>query len=267
ADIWSVGIILYTMLCGHPPFRGRKEKDIKEKIINGSFGFPPEEFNKFSPFAISFIKSLLTYDPLNRPSAEQALKDPWLIASLKSNDDDSVNIQIVENLTKFQSTNTLQKATLSYISHQLSQSNELKRLTEEFNKIDKNKDGVLSKEELIDCLSQVYSKEIALQKVDDIFNEIDFNGDGTINYSEFIAVNTKKENVNSIENLRKAFNLFDLDGNGFITIDELKETISIDLGSASWEEVVKEVDRNGDNMISFDEFKIMMEKIAQMKDG
>ena len=57
--------------------------------------------------------------------------------------------------------------------------------------------------------------------------------------------------------------MFDLDGNGYITIDELKETIPLDIqNNTQWIDIVKEVDQDGDCQISFDEFKTMMEKLT-----
>ena len=65
--------------------------------------------------------------------------------------------------------------------------------------------------------------------------------------------------------LQKAFKMFDLDGNGFITIDELKETIPLEIqNNSQWIEIVKEVDQDGDCQINYEEFKSMMEKICEL---
>ena len=65
--------------------------------------------------------------------------------------------------------------------------------------------------------------------------------------------------------LKKAFKLFDIDGNGYITIDELKETMPLELSNnSSWLELVKEVDQDGDCQISFNEFKQMMLKLSSV---
>ena len=73
----------------------------------------------------------------------------------------------------------------------------------------------------------------------------------------------KKEKICNEDILQKALKLFDLDGNGFITIDELKETIPLEIqNNQQWIDIVKEVDQDGDCQISFDEFKIMMEKLS-----
>ena len=100
------------------------------------------------------------------------------------------------------------------------------------------------------------------QRADDIFKEIDFNHDGCINFSEFITANFKKDKLLSEKTLQKTFNLLDLDGNGFITLDELKESMPIEITSKlEWRELIEEVDKDGDNQISFEEFKEMMQKL------
>ena len=102
-----------------------------------------------------------------------------------------------------------------------------------------------------------------MKKANEIFEEIDFNNDGSINFSEFLTVNMKKEKICNEELLKQAFKMFDLDGNGYITIDELKETIPLEIqNNSQWIEIIKEVDQDGDCQISFDEFKIMMGKIS-----
>ena len=266
ADIWSVGIILYTMLCGHPPFCGNKEDVIKNKILHSKLQFLPKDFNKVSQEAINFVKSLLTYDPSKRLSAEEALDNQWLKTMTKPNTEDHIlEVNVLENLSKFTSAVTLQKATLSFIANQMSQNEEVQKLKEEFDKIDNNKDGVISREELVKCMESLYPHEEAVKKANEIFEEIDFNNDGTINFSEFLTVNMKKEKYYNEDMLGKAFKMFDLDGNGFITIDELKETIPLEIQNTSqWVDIVKEVDQDGDCQISFDEFKLMMEKLSKL---
>jgi calcium-dependent protein kinase len=153
ADIWSIGIILYTMLCGHPPFRGSKEEDIKKKILAGKVEFPKKNFEKVSQEAIDFITQLLDYNPAKRPTAEQAMQNSWMVKCLNSGEDNTLDNNVAENLMKFQSAMCLQKASLAFIANQLGQHDEIQQVKDEFDKIDTNKDGILSKEELIECKS------------------------------------------------------------------------------------------------------------------
>ena len=120
---------------------------------------------------------------------------------------------------------------------------------------------------------KVYPVQEAIQKVEEFIYTIDFNNDGTINFSEYMTVSIEKSRLLSEEMLKKAFNMFDIvsiacynfqDGNGFITIEELKEVIPMsgDNHVDLWDEMMKEVDHDGDNQISFAEFKEMMTKFS-----
>ena len=230
ADIWACGIILYTMLCGHPPFMGNKEDTIKNKILNGKLCFPEKEFKNVSNDVIMYIKQLLEYDPDKRLSAEQALENQWLKTMSEKTDDEIVlSCDIITNLNKFKSIVTLQKATLAFLANQISINQEIQKLKDEFDKIDENKDGEISKDELIKCFEAMYPSGEAIKRANEIFAEIDFNHDGSISFSEFLTVNMKKEQLLNEDMLTKAFKLFDLDGNGYITINELKETMPLQI--------------------------------------
>ena len=269
ADIWSCGIILYIMLCGHPPFMGNKEEIIKEKILNCKLSFPKKDFNNISKDVIEYIKQLLQYEPEKRLSAEEALENNWLKNMSEKNDKEEIVLSddIITNLNKFKSIVTLQKATLAFLANQISINQEIKKLKDEFDKIDKNKDGEISKEELIICLEEIYPSVEAIQRANQIFSEIDFNNDGSISFSEFLTVNMKKEQLLNEDMLTKAFKLFDLDGNGYITINELKETMPLKITSnQQWIDLIKDVDQDGDCQISFKEFKEMMEKISNINE-
>ena len=74
ADIWSCGIILYTMLCGHPPFYGGDESEIKAKILHSRLTFPPKDFKNISSEAIEFLKLLLTYEPNKKTFSRRSIR-------------------------------------------------------------------------------------------------------------------------------------------------------------------------------------------------
>jgi calcium-dependent protein kinase len=127
ADIWSCGIILYTMLCGHPPFCGNKENIIKSKILHSKLTFPSKEFKTVSSDAKEYIKSLLSYDPNHRPSAEEALNNNWLMAMINRGKA-KLSDYIISNLIRFRTTIGLQKATVSFLANQISINEEIKKV-------------------------------------------------------------------------------------------------------------------------------------------
>ena len=70
-DYWSIGVILYTMLCGRPPFESVEVKQTYQKIKLGLFSFP--EGIEVHPLAKSFIKSCLILDPSKRMNLSEML--------------------------------------------------------------------------------------------------------------------------------------------------------------------------------------------------
>eukprot|EP01052_Picozoa_sp_SAG31_P032038 SAG31_NODE_3468_length_4238_cov_112.307321_4_plen_143_part_00 len=77
-DIWSLGIVVYVMLCGRPPFWSRNQQRLFKLIKNEPVKFPDRYFSGVSSDAKDLITKMLVKDPKNRLSAEQVLSHPWL---------------------------------------------------------------------------------------------------------------------------------------------------------------------------------------------
>lgn len=82
-DIWSMGIILYLMLCGHVPFKGNKEKIIAEKIVNEDVEFKDEEWEIRTKRAKDLIISCLKKEPKDRITIENFINHPWFKKNVK----------------------------------------------------------------------------------------------------------------------------------------------------------------------------------------
>jgi serine/threonine protein kinase len=77
-DIWSIGVISYILLSGHPPFLGSTERETLQLVKDSDISFPSPEWDDVSQEAIEFVSHLLERDPEKRPTASEALKHPWL---------------------------------------------------------------------------------------------------------------------------------------------------------------------------------------------
>lgn len=75
ADIWALGIILYTLLAGKFPFKAQNDKDLYTKIRKGVFTLP----EGITLEAKTMLLNMLQADPNFRKSATSLLKDPWFI--------------------------------------------------------------------------------------------------------------------------------------------------------------------------------------------
>ncbi|GAK64750.1 pkinase-domain-containing protein [Moesziomyces antarcticus] len=74
-DIWSVGVILYTLLVGKPPFQTPKVDDIYERIRKNAYEIPAKA--GLSNEAVDLITRILTHNPAKRPTLVQIMNHPW----------------------------------------------------------------------------------------------------------------------------------------------------------------------------------------------
>ena len=68
--MWSIGVILYTMLSGSSPFAGANDSKITNLIMSGEFAFDPSEWADKSETVQEFIKELIVKDPAGRMTAK-----------------------------------------------------------------------------------------------------------------------------------------------------------------------------------------------------
>ncbi|CAM9437730.1 unnamed protein product, partial [Heterosigma akashiwo] len=76
-DIWSLGVILYILLCGYPPFCGTHDRETFERIQYHPLVFPAPDWAHISAEAKALLARMLSKDPARRPPAARLLEHPW----------------------------------------------------------------------------------------------------------------------------------------------------------------------------------------------
>ncbi|EWZ52042.1 CAMK/CAMK1/CAMK1-RCK protein kinase [Fusarium oxysporum f. sp. raphani 54005] len=77
-DMWALGCVLYTLLCGFPPFYDESIEVLTEKVAKGQYTFLSPWWDEISKSAQDLISHLLTVDPEKRFTITEFLAHPWI---------------------------------------------------------------------------------------------------------------------------------------------------------------------------------------------
>ena len=144
-----------------------------------------------------------------------------------------------------------------------------------FLKLDSDHSGTLTIDEIQRGMNEIEtlmggkkksSTKSNIAEYKEMMISLDSNGDGVVSYDEFIAAAVNKVALLNKQNIDSAFRLIDTDNSGNITIEELKaafEPEGHEKDGDMWREIMKEVDKDGDNSISYEEFYEAMTQVLK----
>lgn len=261
ADVWSCGIIMYNLLWGTTPFHPIKYTAMvaakKTMRVTKPKGVVSDE-------AWDLLHSMLQWNPEQRPSVAQCLLHPWVTQVQGSLP--SVPSKVVKNMLhtmgKSQPRSILRDAIKHYIVFKVEKTERLDDMTAMFRLFDTNSDGVISESELISGLRRWMPQDKAVAKAKQVMQVADKDSSGYIDYSEFLLSSLNEELLLCNSNLLEAFNSFDKDQSGKLSISELRDVFALCANGErrqGWAELMREIDKNGDEEIDFKEFRKLMQ--------
>ena len=263
SDIWDCGIIMFYLLGGIFPHPGEKEEDIKKNINIGKILFDFDKFNGVSEDAKDLIKKCLRMDANRRITVIEAMSHPFF-DDLK---DSKVYLEdekkILENLKNQKEHPIFYQMVLSFISYHFNDKPLLHELSRIFYKIDRNTDGKITKEDLLNAYEEAGEK-ISKKELDEIINMVDFDKNGFIEYDEFIRVCIPEDRLFTESNLKNAFDLFDTEKKGSITHMQVVDALEREdkINGKMIEQLKKEVSNMGGELLDFNKFKDLMERLS-----
>jgi calcium-dependent protein kinase len=267
-DLWSCGVIMYILLSGNPPFSGLSSYQIVSRIRKGNYNLNDKIWSKISASAKDLITKLLEKDPKKRISAAEAFHHQWVQSNSHELREDTETEKFIHRLKEFNRTTKLKEAIQTFMLTQVMMSKELVKLEKSFKAIDSDGDGVISRVELLKHFRKNLEEAEAIEETDKIFANMSGNGHDCIEYIEFLRGAVESRIWLSKENLQRAFIIFDQDGNGKISKEEIVNMLS---GGLEIDETVKaqflqELFSENDQEMTMKDFQeLLIEKLSSKK--
>ncbi|KAL9251951.1 CDPK-related kinase 3-like protein [Drosera capensis] len=247
ADIWSIGVITYILLCGSRPFWARTESGIFRSVLRADPNFEDLPWPSVSPEAKDFVKRLLNKDYRKRMTAAQALTHPWL---RNENHHIPLDILIYKLVKSYVHGTPFKRAALKALSKALTE-DELVYLRAQFMLLEPSQDGRVSLENFRAALSRNATDAMKESRVPDILNAMTPLSHRKLDFEEFCAAAISTYQLEALQGWEQiattAFQYFEQEGNRAISVEELARELN--LGSAA-HSILRDWIRSSDGKLS-----------------
>ena len=224
ADIWSLGVLMYTLVSGYLPFQGQTSAEVFRKIKEAEFRFNHVEFDSVSSECKDLITKLLVANPKKRISGKDALSHPWFKKALNKGSSDQkigtpISDDVINRLRSFKGVSKFKRAAMN-IMVKMASENEVKELSAQFQAIDEDGTGMILASELAEVLKK---KQLSMstKEIQEMIQEVDYHGNGKINYSEFLSATINVRTFMTEQKMQAIFQQFDTDNSGQITKENI----------------------------------------------
>lgn len=249
ADIFALGAVWHNMITGRPP---------TWDLPKSAYNFPGSiRWRKLSLEGQDMLRRFLSNDPEERPSASQAIKDPWF---------DSMGInqhiqdpmarwyfmqEVSDRVLDFPRRSKLQRAIMyCMVAFASLHSPQIERLRYIFDSVDPGIAGGIARAEFstllrswgIDCP----------YNIEKLFGTINASNSGSISYSEFLTAALPEEWFN--KDFRRAFDILDVDKNGYIEASDLSHLLPQIFNTGELEHEIRCLFPSSDGRMTFQDF-------------
>ncbi|XP_068669794.1 CDPK-related kinase 3-like [Aristolochia californica] len=248
ADIWSIGVISYILLCGSRPFWARTESGIFRAVLRADPNFEDAPWPSVSPQAKDFVKRLLNKDHRKRMTAVQALAHPWL---RDENRPVPLDILVYKQVKSYLRATPLKHSALKALSKALTE-DELVYLQSQFRLLEPSKDGRISFENFRMALLRNATDAMKESRVSEILNSMEQLSYRKMDFDEFCAAAISTYQLEALEGWEQlastAFEHFEREGNRVISVEELAREMSLGPTAHS---ILRDWIRPSDGKLSF----------------
>ncbi|KAL0430306.1 UNVERIFIED_CONTAM: CDPK-related protein kinase [Sesamum radiatum] len=241
ADVWSIGVIAYILLCGSRPFWARTESGIFRAVAKAEPTYEEPPWPTLSSEAKDFVKRLLNKDPRKRMTAAQAMCHPWL----RNTNDIKVplDISILKLMKVYMRSSPSGKllygtggflvllscsncvhCSIQALSKTLTE-DELFYLKKQFALLEPSKNGTISLDNIISALKKNATDAMNESRIYDFLASLNALQYRRMDFEEFCAAASSVYQLEALDRWEQhahcAYELFDKDGNRTIMIEEL----------------------------------------------
>uniref|UniRef100_A0A0D9VUB8 Protein kinase domain-containing protein n=1 Tax=Leersia perrieri TaxID=77586 RepID=A0A0D9VUB8_9ORYZ len=251
ADMWSIGVIVYILLCGSRPFWARTESGIFRAVLKADPSFEEAPWPTLSAEAKDFVRRLLNKDYRKRMTAAQALCHPWIRGTEEVKL--PLDMIIYRLMRAYISSSSLRRAALRALAKTLT-ADQRYYLREQFELLGPNKSDLITLQNLKMALMKNSTNAMKDSRVVDFVNTISNIQYRKLDFEEFSASAISVYQMEGLEtweqHARQAYEFFDKEGNRPIVIDELASELGLG-PSVPLHVVLQDWIRHPDGKLSF----------------